>query len=106
MNKLICISFFLILLSGCDAAVVLKSVEKEYEVIEIKRPKYFKVTLKDKVTGETYSRLSVSKRCSSWNKLKIGDTLKFKEVTYRRANDVYKRVEGIKDLCKNLRNIK
>ncbi len=106
MNKLICISFFLILLSGCDAAVVLNSVEKEYEVIEIKRPKYFKVTLKDKLTDEIYSRLSVSKRCSSWDKLKIGDTLKFKEVTYRRANDVYKEIEGVRDLCKYLRNVK
>lgn len=94
-----------IFLFGCELPKEIKRVEKIYEIIEIKSPKRFKVTLKDTENGIIYERLYVSKWCSSWRNLKIGSKWKFDEVTYQKGKEVYTKVDKVSELCSQLKSL-
>jgi hypothetical protein len=92
-------------LLGCEFPKEIKRIEKTYEVIEIKKPKRFKVSLKDIETGVVYKMVSVSKRCSNWQKLKIGSQWKFDEVTYKQGDSTYTEISKVNELCWRLSKI-
>lgn len=103
-KNIVAVLIFLSLL-GCEFPKEIKRVEKTYEVTEIKRPKRFKVSLKDIETGVVYEMVSVSKRCGSWQKLKVGSQWKFDEITYQRGTEVYTKLGKVNELCKRLNNL-
>lgn len=51
------------------------------------------------------SKKGVSKRCVSWDKLKIGSKWKFEEVTYQYGTEVYTKVDKVNELCTRLKNL-
>jgi len=95
--------FFTFLLVGCGDREVSR-VEKTYEVVDIKPPKRFYVSLRDTQTGQVYKDLYVSKRCSHWQKLKINSQWKFPEVTYQ-GRKTYSRVQGYGELCNMIKKM-
>lgn len=105
MFKHIIAIFACIFLFGCELPKEIKRVEKTYEIVEIKKPKRFKVSLKDVETGVIYKMERVSKRCVSWDKLKIGSKWKFEEVTYQYGAEVYTKVDKVNELCTRLKNL-
>lgn len=63
--------------------VVLEKHTQQYEVIGVRPPKHFMLSLKNTDTGQIFSDVYVSKHCSNWNKFKKGQVLTFEEVTYK-----------------------
>lgn len=93
-------------LAGCGLKdKVVDIQDKMYEVVEIKPPKHFYITLKDVETGEIYKRLYVSKRCSSWKKLEKGSQWAFREFTYEGKKGQYKKVEVDSTFCDKLKEL-
>lgn len=93
-------------LTGCESRqdLVINSVTKTYKIVEIKRPKHFRVSIEDVKTGETFNNLSVSKHCNNWRELELGSLWSFKEVTYQGVDGQYRKIEGVKGLCQSLKN--
>lgn len=102
MLKNLVLVFSCIFLFGCELPKEIKRVPKTYEVIEIKKPKRFKVSLKDTENGTIYKMVRVSKRCSNWQKLKIGSKWQFDEVTYQYGDETYVEVDNVNELCYRL----
>lgn len=50
---------------------VFSQERRTYEVVGIKRPKHFRLDLRDVVTGRVYENVSVSTHCNAWEKLKM-----------------------------------
>jgi hypothetical protein len=59
------------------------------------------VSLRDDA-GNEYPMLYVSKRCSSWGKLRIGSRWLFVEVLYQGKKGIYAEIEGVSSLCSKL----
>lgn len=80
---------------------------RDYEIIKINPPKRFHIDIKDVETGETFTGLYVSKRCSSWKLAETHRHWKFYRVTYRneKTHEVRYGIEGVKSLCEKLREI-
>jgi len=79
-----------VMLSGCDKEI--HSEQREYEVVGVKPPKHMRVDLRDVKTGELFKDVSVSKRCSGWETLKIGTHFWLIERTYQGESFKYHRV--------------
>lgn len=94
-----------VFLSGCvEPKKVVDQKLKEYDIVGIKKPKRFKVDIRDLETGQVYLAQTVSKRCNVWDKLKLGSKWKFTEITYedKYGNKSYE-VSGVTGLCDSLR---
>lgn len=63
--------------------VVLEKHKQQYEVVGVRPPKHFMLSLKNTDTGQIFSDVYVAKHCSNWNKFKKGQILTFEEVTYK-----------------------
>lgn len=73
--------------SGCGpAGQEVHREDREYEVTSINPPKRMYVSLKDVRTGARYNDISVSKRCSGWQSLKVGSKWVLPEVTYQHGD--------------------
>lgn len=83
MNKILLSLLVLSLVFvGCHKPFKLQSeTYKKFELVEIDPPKRFYVTLKDVETGEIFIEY-VSKRCSSYDRNKIGDINTIKVLHY------------------------
>jgi hypothetical protein len=71
-------------LTACDwmeSPVVHSYQTNTYRVVEINRPKHFRVVLENVKTGER-RKVSVSKHCNRWRELQMGTQFTFNEVTY------------------------
>lgn len=101
-------------LVGCDAFTgkVVKEEGRDYEIIHVKRPKHFKVDLRDVKTGEVFNSVYVQKTCPSWRRLKVGSVWTFKYTEKRRdsgmiVQDVNVNIDGKtgqhRSLCSRLR---
>lgn len=105
MLKYISLILVSIILSGCfERPVETERHRKLYEITEIKRPKHFRVTLKDVETGRIFANKNISKHCNHWQKLKLNSRWYFDEVTYKRGDSYYIEIEGVKQLCDLIRN--
>lgn len=65
MKKLIVAALAAIMLTGCTQPVSEDSEYRQYKIIEIKRPKHFRVVVLDMINGSEH-RVSVSKHCNKW----------------------------------------
>lgn len=63
--------------------VVLEKHKQQYEVVGVRPPKHFMLSLKNTDTGQIFSDVYVSKHCSNWASFKKGQILTFEEVTYK-----------------------
>lgn len=105
MLKYISLILMSIILSGCfERPVETERHRKVYEIIEIKRPKHFRVTLRDVETGRIFENKNISKHCNHWQKLKLNSRWYFDEVTYKRGDSYYMEIEGVKQLCELIKN--
>lgn len=91
--KLISIIFVTLLVSACnsslidpDETVIVKEEIREYEVVEINRPKHFSVTLLDVQTHKLFHNHSRSKHCNNWRKNKLHEIVRIKTVYYKYKN--------------------
>ena len=55
------------------------------EVTKVKRPKHFRVYVRNTETGDVFN-LSSNKHCSSWKKIKVGDRYRISQVKYTYAD--------------------
>lgn len=67
--------------SGCDFGKEVHREDREFEVTHINPPKRMYVDLRDVRTGARYKDVSVSKRCSGWESLRIGSKWVLPEIT-------------------------
>ena len=104
MKLLIILLASLTLLTGCGFNDEIVSQKlKTYEVIDVKRPKYFKVSLRDVETNQVFERLRVSKRCSNWRNLKLGSRWQFTEVVKMKEDgSKYSQINDVHTLCGRL----
>lgn len=65
-----------LMLTGCEKPVSQVQQFGVFKVVEIKRPKHFRVVLENTETG-TRHKVGVSKHCNSWRELKLGTIFKF-----------------------------
>jgi len=100
MRTLLAVSAVLTL-AACMPEPV-QTVEKTYEITALKPPKRFEVTVRDVETGQVHKSLSVSKRCGSWEKLRVGSIWTFKETVYRRSDGSTFVGVGVSSLCDRL----
>lgn len=63
--------------------IVLEKHAQQYQVVGVRPPKHFMISLKNTDTGQIFSDVYVSKHCSNWNTFKKGQILTFEEVTYK-----------------------
>lgn len=78
------------MLSGCDKEI--HTNHRVFAVVGVKPPKHMRVDLRDVKTGELFKEVSVSKRCSGWQSLKIGTHFWLIERTYQGESFKYHRV--------------
>jgi hypothetical protein len=97
-----------VFLSGCiEPKTVVDQKLKEYEIVGIKKPKRFKVDIRDVETGQVYFAQTVSKRCNVWDKLQMGSKWKFTEITYKdKYGNLSYEVSGVTGLCDSIRAMK
>lgn len=97
-----------IMLVGCEPRKpdpIESSIRKVYEIVEVRRPKHFRVDIKDVETGRIYKNKGISKHCNHWQKLKVGSRWYFTEVVYQGKDMRYVEIEGVKSLCEAIKNI-
>lgn len=97
-----------IFLTGCEPHqpdVVESRIRKVYEIVEVRRPKHFRVDIKDVETGRIYKNKSISKHCNHWPKLKVGSRWYFTEVIYQGKDMRYVEIEGVRSLCEAIKNL-
>lgn len=83
-NKMVLALVCAIGLGGCSpGGVEVHREDREFVVTDVKPPKRMDISLRDVKTGAQYNRLSVSKRCSNWEGLKVGSKWELPEVTYQ-----------------------
>lgn len=104
MKLLIILLASLTLLTGCGFNDTIVSQKlKTYEVIDIKRPKHFKVSLRDVETNQVFKMIRVSKRCSNWRNLKLGSHWQFTEVVKMKEDgSQYAQITDVHTLCSRL----
>lgn len=73
-------------LTGCERAVVESTKVVTYKIIDVKRPKHFRVSLQDE-TGRIYKKVSVSKHCNRWREVKVGSTVRLTTDIMKRGED-------------------
>lgn len=89
-------------MTACKGPEPIRTVEKTYEITDLKRPKHFLVTVRDVETGQVNENLYVSKHCFEWGRLKVGSLWIFKETTYRWSDgSTYTEIDA-SDLCNRL----
>lgn len=96
------------LLTGCEPRqpdTVESRIRKVYEIVDIRRPKHFRVDIKDVETGRIYKNKGISKHCNHWQNLKVGSRWYFTEVVYQGKDMRYVEIEGIRSLCEAIKNI-
>lgn len=71
-----------VMLTGCESEKMISQETRTFEVTAVKRPKNFRVSLKDVENGRTYDRVRVGKRCSRWREVKVGSRVQLTEATY------------------------
>lgn len=76
-------SIFIYTIFFQGSKVVLENHRQQYEIIDIRPPKHFMISLKNTDTGQIFPDVYVSKHCSNWNTFKKGQILTFEEVTYK-----------------------
>jgi len=62
------------MLAGCEVAEVESRKVVTYKIVDIKRPKHFRVSLQDE-TGRVFKNVSVSKHCNRWREVKLGSMI-------------------------------
>lgn len=71
----------ILVLTACEERQVIETTVHKVKVLEIDPPKHYRVTFQDTVTGETVKE-RVSKRCSTYKQIKVGETYELKvEIT-------------------------
>jgi hypothetical protein len=85
MKNILYTLLVVILLSGCDSSEYVKTEHRKYRVTHIDPPKRFWVTLEDVETGRVYKE-RISKRCSSWETVKVGTVVTL-DVDYYKYGD-------------------
>jgi hypothetical protein len=97
-----------ILLTGCEPRQpdpVESRIRKVYEIVNINRPKHFRVDIKDVETGRVYKNKGISKHCNHWQKLKVGSRWYFTEVIYQGKDMRYVEIEGVRSLCEAIKSL-
>lgn len=71
-------------LSGCLEGPEVYSVQqRQYEIVNIKQPKHFRVDLRDVDTNIIHRNVSASKHCNRWREVYTGKRVFLTETTYR-----------------------
>ncbi|AXF53074.1 MAG: putative lipoprotein [Caudoviricetes sp.] len=98
MKKLIVAACAALMLTGCDQIVSEKSEYRQYKIVEIKRPKHFRVVVRDMNTG-TEHRVSVSKHCNRWREVELYSETALMSTTYTyESGRVYTYIQG-RSIC-------
>jgi hypothetical protein len=92
-------------LTACDmdwmeSPVVHSYQTNTYRVVEINRPKHFRVMLENVKTGER-RKVNVSKHCNRWRELQMGTQFTFNEVTYvyPKKQTYYTEIQNRQKIC-------
>lgn len=94
---LVFLAFFLL---GCaPRAEVAMTETRQYILLDIDPPKHFKITIQDKISGQIYRDLRVSKRCSAWRSAKINNVYDFKLTTYVKDGRTFTGEPYVKGFC-------
>lgn len=72
MKKIFAICVMAMALVGCEKPVKETHTYETYRVLEVKRPKHFRVTLQNVRNGYTKENVNVSKHCSRWQEVQVG----------------------------------
>lgn len=103
MSKAGAILLCAIMLAGCFKPDPVVSAEYKWFIItDVKRPKHFRVQLKDAKTGWQYQKYwHVSKHCNRWREVRIGQKVYLREIVRQGANGnrYVSAMEGIRDVC-------
>lgn len=79
MNKRNFLIAVLLLCCGCQIypskIELLEKGTKTFEIVDIKQPKHYYLSLRDVVTDQTFSKIYVAKRFYDWEKLPVGTKL-------------------------------
>lgn len=73
-------------LTGCKETVVESSKIINFTIVDIKRPKHFRVSLIDE-NGKLYKDVSISKHCNRWGEVNVGTIVKLNTYTMKRGED-------------------
>ncbi len=108
MNRLLpLVLLVVVFVSGCEmrSDPLVSSTIKTYEVISIQRPKHFMVTFREVGTKNVHLEY-ISKRCSAWDKLKMGSYWNLTEETYQGKDGPYTMLSGVRgEFCWKLENL-
>lgn len=81
-----------LVLTGCEKTVVESQSIKSYTIIEIKRPKHFRVSLKDK-DGRVFKNVGVSKHCNRWKEVQLGTVVELNTKILKRGDERWQEME-------------
>lgn len=97
MKKLIVAALAALSIAGCnpiDPVVKSESEYRLYKIVEIKRPKHFRVVVEDTKTGFK-QQVSVSKHCNRWKEVELYSTTSLMTTwTTTKSGVTNKRIEG------------
>ncbi len=100
IRQLLLLCVPLTFLAGCEAEQLVERRTQAFEVTVVKPPKHFYVTLKNVDTGQVFSDVYVSKRCSRWKEVPVGAHLNLSVATYRSESGVTRMVlENRSNIC-------
>ena len=86
MKKILCLIFAVATLSGCEKAVVESRKVVTYKIVDIYRPKHFRVSLED-TNGRVFKSVSVSKHCNRWREVKLGSIVNLTTDVMKRGDE-------------------
>lgn len=99
MKKLIVAACAALMLTGCDPVVKRAGEYRHYKIVEIKRPKHFRVVLLDIESG-TKHQVSVSKHCNRWREVELySETYLIAETITHESGRVSTYIRGASSIC-------
>jgi hypothetical protein len=95
MPRPFCLIALLLLLTGCccsNARTLKSEVTEDFEVIGLRQPKHFAVSLRNCTTGDEYFNIYVSKHFNRWKEIPIGCKIPLTYRIYEDNNDGHESV--------------
>lgn len=87
----------LVLLTGCEKTVVESQSIQTYTIVDIKRPKHFRISLKDN-TGRIFKDVAVSKHCNRWREVKVGTVVQLNTMILKKAEERWMKIQA-QEIC-------
>jgi hypothetical protein len=87
IKKLLLGCTFMFMIASCNKRIDLYSKKEKYEIVGIKRPKHFQISIQRLSDGKLYKNVSVSKHCNNWKAVHLGDHIEITRTYYTYESD-------------------